>query len=326
MGPELVDRFGRVVRKLRISVTDRCNFRCQYCMPSENVRWLPRSEILTFEEIARLARVAVGLGVQRVRLTGGEPLARPEMEVLVEQLAAIEGLRDLSMTTNGYFLPEKAEALRRAGLGSLNISLDSLRRDRFAELTRRDTFERVLEGIRAALAAGFPVKINTVLMRGINEDEVTDFIEWGRQMGVRVRFIEFMPLDGDRRWSRERVVTADEILAEAAKLGPVESVEADPHQPARAYRVAGVEFGIIASVSRPFCHQCDRIRLTADGKIRNCLFALEETDLRGPLRSGADDEALAAVMRGAVWSKWEGHLINRQDFRQPERAMYAIGG
>lgn len=326
MAPGLVDRFGRVARKLRISVTDRCNFRCQYCMPSENVRWLPRGEILSFEEIARLARVAVGLGVERIRLTGGEPLVRPQVEVLVEELAAIAGLADLSMTTNGYFLPEKAEALRRAGLRGLNISLDSLRRERFAELTRRDTFERVLEGIRAARAAGFRVKINTVLMRGVNEDEVPAFLEWSRENGLLVRFIEFMPLDGDRRWSRERVVEADEILAAAARLGPVESVEAEPHQPARLYRVAGVEFGVIASVSRPFCRQCDRIRLTADGKLRNCLFALDETDLRQPLRSGASDEELAAVMRSAVWSKWEGHLINRREFRQPERAMYAIGG
>ncbi|MDI3316978.1 MAG: GTP 3',8-cyclase MoaA [Bacillota bacterium] len=326
MGAELVDRFGRVVRKMRISVTDRCNFRCQYCMPSENVRWLPRGEILSFEEITRVTRVAVGLGVRRVRLTGGEPLARPELEVLVGQLAAIEGLQDLSMTTNGYFLPEKAEALRAAGLKSVNISLDSLRRERFAELTRRDSLERVLEGIRAARAAGFPVKINTVLMRGVNEDEVADLIAWSGENGVLLRFIEFMPLDGDRQWSRERVVTAGEILAQAAKLGPVEAVEADPHQPARLYRAAGVVFGIIASVSQPFCRQCDRIRLTADGKIRNCLFALAEADLRGPLRAGADDQQLAAVMRDAVWSKWEGHLINQTGFRPPERAMYAIGG
>ena len=326
----LVDRFGRVVRKLRISVTDQCNFRCVYCMPAGPVDWLPRSALLTFEEMARVARICVAMGVDKIRLTGGEPLARRDLERLVALLAAIPGLRSLSMTTNAYFLPAKATALRAAGLQSLNISLDTLRRERFAELTRRDYFPRVMEGIEAARQAGFhPIKINAVVVRGVNDDEIPDFGRWAAETGFVVRFIEFMPLDGDRRWTRERVVTADEILARLQELGPVEAVDNDPSDPAREYRLGnGAVIGIIPTVSRPFCRHCDRIRLTADGRLRNCLFALREheRDLRALLRQGADDEEVAQAIAEAVWVKWEGHLINRPGFRRPERAMYAIGG
>lgn len=323
-----MDRFGRVVRKLRISVTDQCNFRCVYCMPAGPVQWLPRDELLTFEEIARVARLCVAMGVEKIRLTGGEPLARRQVERLVEMLAAIPGLRSLSMTSNGYFLPHKARALKEAGLQSVNISLDTLRPERFAAITRRDYFHRVWAGIEAAREAGFsPIKVNAVVMRGINDDEILDFALWAGRCGVVVRFIEFMPLDGDERWSRERVVEADEILARLAPLGPVEPLHNDPSDPAREYRLAnGAVIGIIPTVSRPFCRFCDRIRLTADGKIRNCLFALEEPDLRPLLRGGAGDDEVAEFIRQAVWVKWEGHLINRPDFRRPARAMYAIGG
>ena len=324
----LVDRFGRVVRKLRISVTDQCNFRCIYCMPAGPIDWLPRSELLTFEEIARVARICVGMGVEKIRLTGGEPLARREVERLVALLAAIPALQSLSMTTNGYFLPQKAKALRAAGLQSLNISLDTLRPERFLTLTRRDYFGRVMEGIEAAREAGFsPIKVNAVVIRGINDDEIPDFARWAAQTGFIVRFIEFMPLDGDRLWSRERVVTADEILRRLQELGPVEPLGNDPSEPAREYRLTnGAVIGIIPTVSRPFCRFCDRIRLTADGRLRNCLFALQEHDLKGLLRGGASDEAIARAIEDAVWAKWEGHLIDRPEFQRPERAMYAIGG
>lgn len=330
---ELIDQFGRTVRKLRISVTDRCNFRCVYCMPAGQIEWLPRAELLTYEEIARLARIMVGMGVEKVRLTGGEPLARRDLDRLVALLARIEGLRSISMTTNGYWLPQMARRLREAGLGSVNISLDTLRRERFVELTRRDYFSRVLEGIEAAREAGLgPIKINAVLMRGINDDEVGDFARWAAEMGFEVRFIEFMPLDGDRRWNRDRVVTAGEILERLQQqLGPVEPLNNDACDPARLYRVrtgSGREatVGIIPTVSGPFCQHCDRIRLTADGHVRNCLFAVEEQDLKPLLRGGADDRTLAGAIAKAVWVKWKGHLINLPGFERPQRAMYAIGG
>lgn len=325
-GGEWVDTYGRTVRKLRISVTDRCNFRCTYCMP-EHPDWLPKSEVLTFEEIVRVARICIQRGVEKIRLTGGEPLVRREVEQLVAMLRGLPGLRGLSMTTNGVYLPQKAVALRNAGLDSLNISLDTLRPDRFAALARRDAFDDVLKGIDAAQQAGFPVKVNQVVMRGLNDDEIGDFITWGRERGVTVRFIEFMPLDGDRRWNESLVVTADEILTAAAKVATCEPVHNDPTDPARLYRLAGGgEFGIIASVSRPFCGACDRVRLTADGKIRNCLFALRETDLKPLLREGASDAEVAAAIETDVRAKWAGHLIRHDSFRQPERPMNAIGG
>lgn len=326
----LIDKFGRIVRKMRISVTDRCNFRCQYCMPAENIPWLPRQEILTFEEIERLTRIAVELGVEKIRLTGGEPLARADLDRLIRMLKTIPGIKQLSMTTNGYHLPQKARLLREAGLDSVNISLDSLKPERFFELTRRDYFDRVMEGIEAAAKVGYdPLKINCVVMRDINDDEIADFLRWGERHDYIVRFIEFMPLDGDRKWSRERVVTAKEILERAeAELGPIMPVDTPASDPARLYTYGEgkARFGIIASVSQPFCGACDRIRLTADGKIRNCLFSVDELDLRTAMRAGADDDELAEIMKQAVWIKWAGHLINQQDFVQPERAMYAIGG
>ncbi len=297
-------------------------------MPAGEVDWLPRDELLTFEEHARVARICVQMGVEKIRLTGGEPLARRDLERLVAMLAAIPNLRGLSMTTNGYYLPQKARLLREAGLRSVNISLDSLRRDRFAELTRRDYFDRVLAGIEAAAQAGFsPIKINCVVMRGINDDEIVEFARWGARTGFVVRFIEFMPLDGDRRWSRERVVSSDEILQRLQELGPIEPLHNDPSDPAREYRLAnGAVVGIIPTVSQPFCQHCDRIRLTAEGKIRNCLFAHREFDVKELVRGGASDEAIAEAIARAVWAKWEGHLINQPGFVQPSRVMYAIGG
>ena len=325
---QLIDKFGRIVRKMRISVTDRCNFRCRYCMPAEDIPWIPREQILTFEEIERITRIVSRFGVQKIRLTGGEPMARNGIEELVERLKRIEGITNVSMTTNGYFLPERAQKLKQAGLDGLNISLDSLDRQRFAELTRRDYFDQVIAGIEAAERAGFPIKINCVVMRGINHDEIADFIRWGREKEITVRFIEFMPLDGDNIWNREVVYTADEILNDARQVGEVVPVHNNPSDPARLYTFAdGIgQFGIIASVSRPFCHACDRIRLTADGKIRNCLFAVDEFDLRGLLRGNADDDQIADAIAQAVWAKWAGHLINQQQFVKPARNMYAIGG
>ncbi|ADU51526.1 GTP cyclohydrolase subunit MoaA [Thermaerobacter marianensis DSM 12885] len=329
-GP-LVDRFGRVVRKLRISLTDRCNFRCVYCMPEGDIPWIPSEEILTFDEIERVVRICAAMGVEKLRLTGGEPLLRPGVEELTARLVRVPGIRSVSMTTNGFLLPEKAAALKAAGLSGINISLDSLDRDRFRQLTRRDQLDRVLEGIAAAAAAGLqPIKINAVVMRGINDGEVETFLRWAREQPVdlTVRFIEFMPLDGSNVWTRDLVYTAAEILEQARRIGPVEPVHNDPADPARLYRFADGRgtFGIIASVSQPFCASCDRIRLTADGKIRNCLFAVEEFDLRELLRGGAGDETVAAAIRRAVWVKWRGHLINQKGFVKPQRAMYAIGG
>jgi len=324
----LVDRFGRRARKLRISVTDRCNFRCIYCMP-EDVAFKDRAELLTFEEIERVARVAVGLGIEKIRLTGGEPLARREVEHLVRRLAAIPGLHSVSMTTNGYFLSEKAAALKDAGLRGINISLDTLDEARFLLLTRRDYLRAVLEGIEAALAAGLePVKINMVVMRGYNDDEVETFAALARSRPLVVRFIEFMPLDNGDVWSNDFVVPAREILARAAAVAPLVPVDHDPSDPARRYRFADGrgEIGVIASVTEPFCARCDRLRLTADGKLRNCLFGLQEYDVRAVLRSGGSDEEIAAVFGEAVAQKWAGHLINREGFVKPERTMHAIGG
>ncbi|EKP95701.1 GTP 3',8-cyclase MoaA [Thermaerobacter subterraneus] len=329
-GP-LVDRFGRVVRKLRISLTDRCNFRCVYCMPEGDIPWIPTTEILTFAEIERVVRIVAGMGVEKIRLTGGEPLLRPGVEELVARLVRVPGIRSVSMTTNGFFLREKAGALKAAGLAGVNVSLDSLDRDRFRQLTRRDELDRVLDGIAAAAAAGLePIKINAVVMRGFNDGEIETFLRWVREQPIQLtlRFIEFMPLDGSNVWTRDLVYTAAEILQQAQRIAPVVPLHNDPADPARLYRFADGRgtFGIIASVSQPFCASCDRIRLTADGKIRNCLFAVEEFDLRELLRGGADDEAVAAAIRRAVWAKWAGHLINQKGFVKPQRAMYAIGG
>ena len=324
---QLIDGFGRVHRDLRISVTDRCNFRCQYCMPEEGMQWRDRADLLTFEEMERFARVMVErFGVDGIRLTGGEPLVRARLPLLVEKLAGL-GV-DLAMTTNGVSLPLVAEELKKAGLRRVNISLDSLHRDRFHELTRRDDLDRVLEGVDAALAAGFdPVKINVVVMKGINDDEVLDFAEWGREKGVVVRFIEFMPLDADRIWNNSLVLTQAEILETlqgAYGLEPIERTSA----PATRWRYAdgGGEIGVVATVSESFCSTCDRVRITADGQFRSCLFATDETDVRAIIRDGGDDDAIADAVMASVGAKWAGHQINQVHFIRPRRSMSEIGG
>lgn len=324
---ELVDRFGRVHTDLRISVTDRCNFRCQYCMPSEGMEWLDRSDILSFEEISRVARVLVErCGVRSIRLTGGEPTVRARLPVLVAQLAEL-GV-DLSMTTNAATLAQSADDLRRAGLGRINVSLDTLQADRFLELTRRDSLPAVLDGIAAAVRAGFdPVKVNAVLMRGINDDEVVDFLDYGRNHGVTVRFIEFMPLDAQGEWSADRVVSYHEILAIASEYFDFDPVQRGTSPAERfVYRDGRGEFGIIASVTEPFCGNCDRIRLTADGQIRNCLFALDHVDVRRILRGGGTDDDLIAAVAGEVDRKWAGHAIGQVHFLRPSKSMSQLGG
>ncbi|MET0883833.1 MAG: GTP 3',8-cyclase MoaA, partial [Acidimicrobiales bacterium] len=305
MAQPLVDSFGRVHRDLRISVTDRCNFRCVYCMPEEGMDWTPRDELLTFEEIERIARVLVDrFSFDSIRLTGGEPTVRARLPVLVQKLSAL-GV-DLAMTTNGATLGLLADDLVAAGLNRINISLDSLRADRFLQLTRRDALDQVLDGIDAALAAGFtPVKVNVVLMRGINDDEIVDFATFGRERGVQVRFIEFMPLDADRSWTTGSVMASAEIVAAINEVFPSElrSRGSDPAERHR-YLDGGGEFGVIGTVTEPFCGSCDRVRLTADGQLRSCLFATDETDLRGLLRAGGTDDDLAAALSRTVAGKW----------------------
>ncbi|MGI9607201.1 MAG: GTP 3',8-cyclase MoaA [Acidimicrobiales bacterium] len=324
---ELVDTFGRVHRDLRIAITDRCNFRCQYCMSEEGMEWMPRDELLTFEEIERVAGLLVqNYGVDSIRLTGGEPTVRAHLPLLVEKLAAL-GV-DLAMTTNGATLPLVARDLRSAGLSRLNISLDSLDRDRFTELTRRDDLHRVLEGIDAAIDAGFdPVKINAVLMRGINDDEIVDFARFGREKGVIVRFIEFMPLDADEEWGPERVVPLAEVIDTINAEFPIEPIQRTS-APASRFRYVdgGGEIGVIATVTEKFCDTCDRIRLTADGQFRNCLFAVTDYNLRDALRRGASDDELGTIIEGAVHDKWAGHGIDTVHFIRPKRNMSQIGG
>ncbi|MGE3619960.1 MAG: GTP 3',8-cyclase MoaA [Acidimicrobiia bacterium] len=323
----LVDGFGRVHRDLRISVTDRCNFRCTYCMPEEGMSWVPRAELLTYEEIERVTRLLVErYGLDSVRLTGGEPTVRAHLPSLVERLAALDV--DLAMTTNGVTLPLVAPALARAGLRRVNVSLDTLRRDRFVELTRRDQLDDVVAGIDAALAAGFaPVKVNVVVMRGTNDDEVVDLARFGRERGLTVRFIEFMPLDAEGTWRRDLVVPQQEIVAALDAEFGIEAM-ARGHQPAERfrYRDGQGEVGVIPSVTRPFCGDCDRLRLTADGQLRSCLFAVDEVDLRPVLREGGSDDDLAEVIERCVKDKWAGHGITRVDFVRPRRSMSQIGG
>jgi len=327
MAAPLVDTFGRVHRDLRISVTDRCNFRCTYCMPEEGLDWLAREDLLSFEEIERIAGVLVNhFGVDSIRLTGGEPLVRAHLPVLVEKLSKLG--TDLALTTNGATLRAHATKLADAGLRRINISLDSLHRDRFEELTRRDELDRVLDGIDAAIEAGLdPVKINAVVMRGINDDEVVDFATFGRERGVSVRFIEWMPLDADEGWTNERVVTQAEIVERISAVYPLEPVQRGS-EPAQSFRYldGGGSIGVIASVTQAFCGNCDRIRLTAEGQFRNCLFAVDEFDLRSLLRSGASDDVIAATMQEAVTAKWAGHQIGQELFIRPKRSMSQIGG
>jgi cyclic pyranopterin phosphate synthase len=323
----LIDGHGRVHRDLRISVTDRCNLRCTYCMPEEGLPWQPRHELLTFEEIERVTSLLVReLGIEAIRLTGGEPTVRAHLPVLVERLAALG--TDLSITTNALTLDVHAAPLAAAGLRRANISLDTLREDRFLELTRRPGLERVLAGIDAAQEHGLtPVKVNTVVMKGVNDDEVVDLAAFGRAKGVTVRFIEFMPLDASGAWDRDAVVSQQEIVAAVDAVFPLEAV---PRGSAPAtewrYRDGQGSIGVIPSVTAPFCGDCDRIRLTSDGKLRTCLFATSETDLRGPLRAGASDGDLADLVVGAVRGKGPGHLIGQATFIRPGRSMSQIGG
>jgi cyclic pyranopterin phosphate synthase len=331
MNAPLVDRFGRVHSDLRISVTDRCNLRCFYCMPAEQVRFRPRDELLTFEEITRFVRVVAELGVRKLRLTGGEPLLREDLPNLVGMLADVPAIEDLALTTNGILLPEQAAALRKAGLKRLNISLDSLREETFVRIARRKGLERVLTGIDAAQAAGFErIRLNAVSIRGLTEDEAVALVEFACERGFEMRFIEFMPLDADDHWDHEQVLTGREVLRRIEEeLGPLEPLStADPSQPATDYRFVdgrGV-VGFINPVSEPFCGDCNRLRLTAEGQVRNCLFSTAEWDARAVLRTGGSDAELAQLVRGCVQAKRAGHGIDTPEFVRPERAMYQIGG
>ncbi len=329
--PVLRDAHGRAITDLRVSVTDRCNFRCRYCMPAEGMRWLERDEILTFEEIERVVRVLAGLGVSDLRLTGGEPLARREFPRLVGMLRRVAGVTDLSLTTNGYLLERDAGRLVAAGIDRINVSVDSLARDRFHQITRRDALPQVLRGLAAI--AGYervrPIKVNAVAMRDFTEDEVFRFCELARSESFQVRFIEFMPLDGDRAWSTDAVLSGAEVRELIAARHPLEELPREPHATARVYRFAdggGGEIGFINPVSEPFCADCNRIRLTADGQLRTCLFSIRETDLREPLRAGATDSEIEQIVRDAVWRKELKHRVNEPGFVPPPRTMSAIGG
>jgi cyclic pyranopterin phosphate synthase len=326
----LHDAHGRRISDLRVSVTDRCNFRCQYCMPVDGLPWLDRAELLTFEEIERLVRIFVALGVSDVRLTGGEPLVRRAFPQLVAMLARIEGLDDLSLTTNGYLLARDADALVGAGIDRVNVSVDSLQRDRFYALTRRDALPQVLRGLDALARHPQvqPVKVNAVALRGFSEEEALPFAEFARSSAFQVRFIEFMPLDADRSWTPAAVLSGDELRAIIDAVHPLEELPREPHATARVYRFADGcgEIGFVNPVSEPFCGDCNRVRLTAEGKVRTCLFSAHETDLREPLRAGASDAELARVVREAVWRKELKHRVNEPGFRPPARSMSAIGG
>lgn len=331
MAVPLVDPYDRTVRDLRISITDRCNFRCTYCMPKEGMQWLPREEVLTYEEITRIARVCVErFGFASIRITGGEPTVRAHLPVLVEHLAAL-GV-DVAMTTNGATLAHQAADLARAGLKRINVSLDSLKPDRFAEITSRDALQSVIDGIDSAVEAGLhPVKVNCVLVRDVNDDEVLDFAAFGRDRGVEIRFIEWMPLDAGGTWTGDRVVPASEIIAAIDARWPLVAPDGSAARdaaPAETYRYVdgSGSVGVIASVTRPFCESCDRIRLTAEGQLRNCLFAVRETDLRAILRGGGSDDDLAAAIEAEVGRKWAGHSIGQVQFIRPARSMSQIGG
>ena len=327
----LVDSWGRVHDNLRISVTDRCNIRCFYCMPETDVHFVRRSEILDFEEIERFVHIAVTLGIRKLRVTGGEPLVRRDLAVLIRRLSSIPGIEDLALTTNGVLLPQLAAPLYEAGLRRINVHLDTIDRARFLEITRRDEIHKVLAGLEACKQLGYSkIKLNAVAVKHLVEPDIVPLARYARENGFEVRYIEFMPLDAQNLWDRSKVLLADEIIAtlgrEIAPLVPVP--DPDPRAPASEYQFSdGIgRVGFIASVSRPFCLNCNRLRLTADGKLRYCLFAVEEDDVKTLLRSGASDEAIVALIRRNVAGKWEGHEINSTRFVAPPRPMYSIGG
>jgi len=326
----LIDGHDRHIGDVRISVTDRCNFRCQYCMPAEGLPWLERSAVLSFEEIERVVTLLSQMGVHDVRLTGGEPLVRRDFPRLAGMLARIPGVHDLSVTTNGFLLGRDAAALVEAGVQRFNVSIDSLQRDRFFEMTRRDALPQVLEGLEAlaAFPQAHPIKVNAVAMRGFTEDEVLPFAQFAREHPFEVRFIEFMPLDADHAWTPDSVLSGDEIRAIIETRFPLEPEPREPSATARVYRFADGQgrIGFINPVSEPFCGDCNRIRITAEGRLRTCLFSLNETDLREPLRSGASDDELEQLIRDAVWRKELKHHVNEPGFIQPARTMSAIGG
>ena len=332
MSGPLVDSYGRRIKSMRISITDKCNFRCTYCMPAEGLPWLKKAEILSYEEIERVARLAVGIGIEQIRLTGGEPLVRRDIPDLVRMLRKLHGLRSLSLTTNGILLKQLAGPLAEAGLTRINVSLDSLVREKFARLTRRDQLQRVLEGLEELEKhpSIHPIKVNAVAIKGYSEEEALDFVRLARRKAYVVRWIEFMPLDADQTWRKEDILTGAELKAIIeAEYGPlVQITTGNPSETARRYTFSdGIgEVGFINPVSEPFCSTCDRIRLTADGQLRTCLFATEETDLRAVLRSGASDEALAQTLRQAVWHKELKHSIGDKRFRRANRSMSMIGG
>ena len=327
----LTDAWGRTATDLRVSLTDRCNLRCSYCMPAEGLDWLPDDTVLTDDEVVRLTDIAVRLlGVREVRFTGGEPLVRRGLVGIVERTAALDPRPEISLTTNALGLARNAQALAAAGLDRVNVSLDSIRRDTFAEVTRRDRLDDVLAGLYAARDAGLgPIKVNAVLMRDVNDDQAAELLRWAIDEGFELRFIEQMPLDAQHAWNRDRMITADEIFARLEKAFTL-TPAAEPRgsAPAELFAVDGgpATVGVIASVTRPFCGDCDRVRLTADGQVRNCLFAREESDLRTPLRAGASDEELAERWVAAVAGKRPGHGIDDPTFLQPSRPMSAIGG
>ena len=329
MSKSLTDGFGRIATDLRVSVTDRCDLRCTYCMPEEGLSWTPPDEVLSFDEIERLVSVAMTLGVRTVRLTGGEPLMRARLPDLVRRLSGV-GLDDLSMTTNGTTLARHAKALKTAGLCRVNVSLDSLERHRFTAMTRRDRIEQVLEGISVAAEVGLlPVKVNCVVLRGVNDDEVVAFAEFARSTGCQIRFIEYLPLDADHAWTSADVVPSSEVLASIAGVYQIVPDNSITGQPATVYRFADGapgSVGVIASVTEPFCDSCDRIRLSADGQLRSCLFSSDETDLRSLLRVGATDEVITHAMLSTVAQKQKGHGIGTSLFIRPRRSMSMIGG
>ena len=326
----LIDSFGRLHDNLRISVTDRCNIRCFYCMPETGVRFEDRREILTFEEIERFVRIAVGLGIRKLRVTGGEPLVRRDLPVLLRRLSGIPGIQDLALTTNGVLLPQLAKPMYDAGLRRINVHLDTLDRERFRQITRRDDLPKVMAGLECAKKIGYKIKLNAVAVKNLVEPDIVPLARYARENGFEVRYIEFMPLDAQNLWDRGKVLLADNILAmlsrEIAPLVPIP--DPDPRAPASEYDYAdrGGRVGFIASVSRPFCLNCNRVRLTADGKLRYCLFAVEEDDVKSLLRTGASDSEIAGLIRRNIAAKWQGHEINSTRFVAPPRPMYSIGG